>query len=92
MDPFTILVISPPGAGKTYFFTNKMQRQLEQRGHNVSYYDGSSDELVNVALVTSLSERVNSGQTDGRAVLVVDEFHMLSGALPALLLMQEIRR
>ncbi len=76
LQSFVILLVSPPGAGKTTFLTKDVQEQLHRHGRPSYLYDASSDELVEVALTTSLSQRVR----DKRSYLIVDEFHMLSGA------------
>jgi len=80
-DPCVVLVVSPPGAGKT-FFMEDLRAKLE-RGQNatIAHFDGSSDVLVTHTIVELLDSAV--GGHGERVLLILDEYHMLAEAQKA---------
>jgi len=77
-DPCVVLVVSPPGAGKTHFMED-LRGKLE-RGQNatIAQFDGSSDVLVTHTIVELLDSAV--GNHGERVLLILDEYHMLAEA------------
>ena len=74
---FFVLIVSPPGAGKTHLLNNTIKPQMEAAGLPMVRIDGSSDELVMV----SLHSRLEALFTERRpSLLVIDEYHMLCEA------------
>lgn len=74
-DPCVAMIVSPPGAGKT-FFMDSFRSRLESSGHiHVVQFDGSSDVLVRHTITELLDKAVPA---NGRqALLILDEYHML---------------
>jgi len=72
-----VLLISPPGAGKTYFMKTGVRAAAEELELKVSRIDCSNDELVERALVSVLEEQFPTGSIQ-EGILIADEFHMMS--------------
>lgn len=72
-DQFVVFVESPPGAGKTYLMEAIIARESEER--RCERVDCSNDELVERAMELVLKSHFPD---DSKALLVADEFHMLS--------------
>jgi chromosomal replication initiation ATPase DnaA len=71
-----ILLTSPPGSGKTYLLEREIFQEERRRGRECERVDCSSDIFVEKAIDSVLSELFPS---EGRpALLVADEYHMLS--------------
>lgn len=77
-DPRIVLLVSPPGAGKSHFSDELGKELTKELSLGKAYVDGSDDELVDTALASVLTRKVP--EEGGRMFLVVDEYHMLSGA------------
>jgi hypothetical protein len=77
-DPCVVLLVSPPGAGKSHF-SKDLAAILANSDPPLTraFIDGSDDELVDTALSALLDREVPPGSTQNR-YLIVDEFHMLS--------------
>jgi hypothetical protein len=74
VDPCIVLLVSPPGGGKSYYAKFELTVEMETKlGLHRVIIDGSNDELVDTSLRTILDRRVPSEA----CFLVVDEFHML---------------
>jgi len=72
--PTLVLLVSPPGAGKSYYM-NELRAQLaREQAIGIEEFDGSSDILVH----HTLAELLNRAVTVRVGMLVVDEYHMLS--------------
>eukprot|EP00656_Telonema_subtile_P055937 TRINITY_DN8825_c0_g1_i1.p1 TRINITY_DN8825_c0_g1~~TRINITY_DN8825_c0_g1_i1.p1 ORF type:complete len:1950 (-),score=403.34 TRINITY_DN8825_c0_g1_i1:127-5976(-) len=71
------LLISPPGAGKTYFMKTGVTAAAEELELNVSRIDCSNDELVERALISVLEEHFPTGSIQ-EGILIADEFHMMT--------------
>jgi hypothetical protein len=71
------LLISPPGAGKTYFMKTGVTAAAEEMELNVSRIDCSNDELVERALISVLEEHFPTGSIQ-EGILIADEFHMMT--------------
>eukprot|EP00667_Euglena_gracilis_P000022 EG_transcript_22 len=69
-----LLLVSPPGAGKTHLVETTIMARAEQSGRRTQRIDCSNDELVELSL-TYILNRKFPGET--RSLLVADEFHML---------------
>jgi len=72
-----VLLISPPGAGKTYFMKTGVRAAADELELKVSRIDCSNDELVERALVSVLEEEFPTGSIQ-EGILIADEFHMMS--------------
>jgi len=72
-----VLIVGAPGIGKTYHLRMTLPALFQKRQ---AYLDGSSDELVRMAMADILERLigVRRGGKEEDMVLVVDEFHMLS--------------
>lgn len=75
--PAIVLLVSPPGAGKSHFSEN-LGKTFAKEHIGFAYVDGSDDELVDTALATVLMRKVPD--EGGEMFLVIDEYHMLSNA------------
>jgi len=72
-----LLLVSPPGAGKTHLVETTIMAQAEHHGRRTQRIDCSNDELVELSL-TYILNRKFPGET--KSLLVADEFHMLDVA------------
>jgi hypothetical protein len=75
-QPCVVLLVSPPGAGKSRFADDVALTMRESLGLQKAFVDGSDDELVDTALSEVLSREVPPSSKD--RFLIVDEFHMLA--------------
>jgi len=77
--PFVCLLVSPPGAGKSHLMEYEIMPECRKIGVRCGYIDGSNDALVEVALVSLLRERFPDKTAMQPGLLIVDEYHMLTG-------------
>jgi len=75
-DNFVLLIVSSPGAGKTYLMEDQIIPLCNEQKIESRKLDGSNDELVEIALMTILDKTFF---TQARSLLIVDEYHLLSG-------------
>jgi hypothetical protein len=70
-----ILLISPPGVGKTHMIEHDIEPEETRLGTHVVRFDCSNDELVERSMVSLLKRSFpNEGKP---SLLVADEYHML---------------
>ncbi|CAE8619805.1 unnamed protein product [Polarella glacialis] len=74
-----VLVVSPPGAGKTFFMDDMKAKEEGRR--KVVQFDGSSDILVTHTIVELLNKDL--GVHGEKVLLIIDEYHMLADAQKA---------
>jgi len=74
-DPCVVMVVSPPGAGKTFAMDELTQRLASTERVAVEQFDCSSDVLV-THTITELLDRAVAAQGE-RVLLILDEYHML---------------
>jgi hypothetical protein len=79
---FVVLLISPPGAGKTYIMEEDISKKWNGlKGYQYLRFDCSADELVLNTLSSLLSRLIDSSNAGGerkKSLLVADEYHMLN--------------
>ena len=71
-----LLIVSPPGAGKTYFVEHSLMSDLRKDGLICERFDCSSDILVQKALSQVLLDKIP--YENRPTLLVADEYHILS--------------
>eukprot|EP00764_Aduncisulcus_paluster_P003396 gnl/Carplike_NY0171/1524_a2070_433.p1 GENE.gnl/Carplike_NY0171/1524_a2070_433~~gnl/Carplike_NY0171/1524_a2070_433.p1 ORF type:complete len:1130 (+),score=217.95 gnl/Carplike_NY0171/1524_a2070_433:222-3392(+) len=73
------MIVSSPGAGKTYTMEELVKPILEKAKIKYLRIDGSSDTLVRRSLIDYLNEKIlSTGLPLSAFSLVIDEYHMMS--------------
>eukprot|EP01129_Flabellula_baltica_P005164 TRINITY_DN1846_c0_g2_i1.p1 TRINITY_DN1846_c0_g2~~TRINITY_DN1846_c0_g2_i1.p1 ORF type:complete len:3716 (+),score=608.79 TRINITY_DN1846_c0_g2_i1:330-11150(+) len=73
-----MLLVGPPGIGKTYFLDETRKEISAKDNHAVVMFDGSSDILIQISILDFLRNKLGNLSPSCEVLLIADEFHLMT--------------